>query len=87
MKRTTIIILLCTLFFANIADAKFSDEYKAKYPKKVKTSTYQRKNGTFSTSTDYYLFKRKSDGLSLIVCDLNGIKVCFLRYTWNSKKT
>ncbi len=82
-KLFTIITLMVALLTPNMADTKFSDEYRAKYPKRVKTSTYQRKNGTISTSTDYYVYKRKSDGLSLTVCDLNGIKVCFLRYTYN----
>ena len=82
-KLFTIITLMVALLASNIADAKFSDEYKEKYPKRVKTSTYQRKNGTFSTSTDFYVFKRKSDGLALTVCDLDGIKVCFLNYSYN----
>ena len=38
-KLFAVVTLLATLMAANIADAKFSDEYRAKYPKRVKVET------------------------------------------------
>ena len=44
-KLFAIVTLLATLMAVNIADANFSDEYKAKYPKRVKVETIIRPNG------------------------------------------
>lgn len=35
-KIFTVITLMVALMIANLADAKFSDEYKARHPKRVK---------------------------------------------------
>lgn len=83
MKRTSIIILLCLLFFANIADAKFSDEYKARYPRRVKVETKLEASGHKSTWTTYTLFKYHYNGspYKLVLTDCNGFtKYCHLIY-------
>ena len=79
-KKIAIVTALIVLLVSNVALAKFSDEYKAKYPKNVKTSTRQLKSGKISTTTDYDVFKSKSGGLSLKVSGLSGIKVAFLTF-------
>ncbi len=84
-KLFTIVTLLATLLATNIADAKFSDEYKAKYPRRVKTTTTQLPSGRFSTSTDYFLFKANPTGLSLRVSEIDGIKVCFINYVYKGR--
>ena len=75
---TAVSVIVMTM--PGIAEAKFSDEYKAKYPKNVKTTTSQLKSGKISTTTNYEVFKSKSGGLSLRVSDLSGIKVAFLTF-------
>ena len=57
-KIIAIVTLLVSLLLSNVAAAKFSDEYKAKYPQRVKTTTTQMTNGQMHTSTEYKLFKR-----------------------------
>ena len=39
MKRFALLVLIFTLLLSAVAEAKFSDEYKAKYPRRVKTET------------------------------------------------
>ncbi len=83
MKRTAIIVLLCSLFFVNIANAKFSDEYKTKYPRRVKVETRLDSRGRTTTRTTYNLFKRNIDGtpFKLVFIDCGGIiKFCDLVY-------
>ena len=82
MKRIAIIMLLCCLFFDSIADAKFSDEYKAKYPKRVKTENSINPNGKQSKMITYTLFKHQINaGLLLMqVFDNDGLKLCAIAY-------
>ena len=84
-KAFAIITLLVALLTSNAADAKFSDEYKAQYPKRVKTQKIITDSGRPTTSTRYKLFSRwLSDGLfELAVMDYNGIKVCTICYGIN----
>ncbi len=86
MKKTfAIITLLVALLTSNAADAKFSDEYKAQYPKRVKTQKIITDSGRPATSTRYKLFSRwLEDGLfELAVMDYNGIKICTISYGIN----
>lgn len=83
-KLFTVIALMVSLLAANAADAKFSDEYKAKYPRRVKVETRLEASGKESTKTIYTLFKHNlPDGspLQLIVRDSGGmIKICSISY-------
>ena len=58
-KLFAIVTLLATLMTANMADAKFSDEYRAKYPKRVKVTTQLKANGKTIKNVEYKLFKRR----------------------------
>lgn len=79
-KLFATILLIAAVLVANVAFAGYCSEYKAKYPKNVKTKTVQLKSGKISTTTDYDVFKSKGGGLSLKVSDINGIKVAFLSF-------
>lgn len=80
-KIIAIVTLLVSLLLSNVAAAKFSDEYKAKYPRRVKTSTTQMTNGQMHTSTEYKLFKRNLPTgrikLDVTLSD-KGPDICFL---------
>lgn len=81
MKRFAILTLLCCLFFANIADAKFSDEYRAKYPGRVKVTKRMDASGKNSTMTTYKLFKHRVNDVDFDITlrDFGGlIKFCTL---------
>ena len=82
MKRIAILALLCSLFFANIADANFSDEYKAKYPKRVKVETKISPIGQQIKMITYTLFKKEigAGWLLLQVFDNDGLKLCSIAY-------
>ena len=83
MKRLATLILLCCLFSSNIADAKFSDEYRAMYPRRVKVETKLEANGQKSTRTTYTLFKYHYNGspYKLVFTDCDGfLKFCHLIY-------
>jgi len=84
MKRFAFFILLFCLFFSGIADAKYSDEYRAKYPRRVKVETKLEANGKKATKITYTLFKHSLIGgrpLRLIVRDSGGlIKICSITY-------
>ncbi len=82
-KLLTIVTLLATLLAANIADAKFSNEYKAKFPRKVKVETHLLSSGRKSTRTTYTLFKYHFNGspFKLVLTDCDGfLKFCHLVY-------
>ncbi len=83
-KLFTIVTLLATLLAANVVDAKFSDEYKAKYPRRVKVERRLEPSGKQSTKIVYTLFKHTfSDGspFQLVVRDSGGlIKICSISY-------
>lgn len=80
-KIIAIVALLVSLLLSNVAAAKFSDEYKAKYPRRVKTTTTQMTNGQMHTSTEYKLFKRNLPTgrikLDVTLSD-KGPDLCFL---------
>ena len=82
-KLFTVITLMIVLLASNIADAKFSDEYRKAHPRNVKTWTDQLKSGKMSKTTQYNVFKGKPGGLSLRVSDLDGVKVCLISYAYN----
>ena len=86
MKKILAIALLISSLFCSVASASYADEYKAKYPKKVKTWTEQLSSGKLSTITDYFVFKSKGNGVSLRVADLNGIKVCYISYGYSGER-
>ena len=83
MKKLFAAVLIMAMAVSSVAFAGYSDEYKAKYPKNVKTKTSQLKSGKMSTTTDYEVFKSKMGGLTLKVSDLNGIKVAFLSFGYS----
>ncbi len=78
-KMFTIVTLLAALLAANIADAKFSDEYKAKYPRRVKVTTKMQASGKTVTDVTYNLFSHTLNGIPFkIVLTVSDdiIKVC-----------
>ncbi len=81
-KLFTIVTLLATLLAANIADAKFSDNYKAKYPRRVKMEKSINPNGKNSRMITYTLFKHQISAgcLMLRVYDNDGLKLCSISY-------
>ena len=81
-KLFAIVTLLATLMVANIADAKFSDEYRTKYPKRVKVEKSIDPNGKPSKMTTYTLFKNEigAGWLLLQVFDNDGLKLCSVAY-------
>ena len=82
MKRIAILALLSSLFFANIADARFSDEYRAKYPKRVKVETKISPNGQQVKMMTYTLFTHyiSAGWFQMRVYDYDGIKLCSITY-------
>ena len=84
-KIFTVITLMVALMIANMADAKFSDEYKARHPKRVKVQKIITDSGRPATSTRYKLFSRwLADGpFELAILDYNGIKICTICYGIN----
>ena len=81
-KLFTAILLITAVLLANVASAGYCDEYKAKHPKNVKTTTSQLRSGKMYTTTDYFLFKSKRGGLSLTINDIDGIKICTVGYSY-----
>ena len=82
-KLFTVITLLATLMMTSAADAKFSDEYKAKHPRRVKVETRLEPNGKKATKTTYTLFKHtliNGCPLHMFVRDIGGIKICSISY-------
>ena len=81
-KLFTVIALMVFLLAANAADAKFSDEYKAKHPRRVKVETRLEASGKKSTKTLYTLFKHQTSAgwLLMQVYDNDGLKLCSIAY-------
>ncbi len=81
-KLLTIVSLLATLLAANIADAKFSDDYKAKYPRRVNVEKSINPNGKNSRMITYTLFKHQTSvgWLLMQVFDNDGLKLCSIAY-------
>lgn len=76
--------LIAALTISNVAAAKYSDEYKAKYPKRVKVTTEQARSGKTFTKTAYKLFDRKlqSGRLKLeLEMKTAGPDLCFLTFS------
>ena len=102
-KLFAIITLIATLMAASIADAKFSDEYRAKYPKRVKVETDMFSSGKTYTRTTYKLFKHTINDVTFsIVLTVSDdiIKMCHFsagtitdrpagltRFTWGDGQT
>lgn len=84
-KIFTVITLMAALMIANLANAKFSDEYKARHPKRVKVQKIITDSGRPATSTRYKIFSRwLADGpFELAILDYNGIKICTICYGIN----
>ena len=81
-KIFTIVALLAALLTSTTADAKYSDEYKAQHPSRVKTQKTITASGRAAIFTRYKLFSRWfGDGLlELTVSDCNDIKICTICY-------
>ena len=81
-KILAIVTLLTALLASNVADAKYSDEYKAQHPSRVKTQKTITASGRAAIFTRYKLFSRWfGDGLlELTVSDCNDIKICTICY-------
>ena len=83
-KKIAIAAVLAALLINNVATANFSDEYKAKYPKRVKITTEQARSGKTYTKTAYKLFDRKlqSGRLKLdLEMNTSGPDLCFLTFS------
>ena len=82
-KLFTIITLMVAIMVSNIADAKFSDEYRAKYPKRVKVTTQLNANGKTIKKVEYKLFNRRIGTghlqLSVNVSD-DIVKLCTITF-------
>lgn len=81
-KLFTVIALMVSLLAANAADAKFSDEYRAKYPRRVKVEKSINPNGKLSKMITYTLFKHQTSAgwLLMQVYDNDGLKLCSIAY-------
>ena len=89
-KKIAIAAVLVTLLINNVATANFSDEYKAKYPKRVKITTEQARSGKTYTKTAYKLFDRKlqSGRLKLdLEMNTSGPDLCFLHGVTGNRPT
>lgn len=84
-KIFTVITLMVALMIANMADAKFSDEYKAKYPRRVKTTKTISDTGTPVVAVRYKLFNHWLNGgpFEFAIVDYGGIKICTICYGIN----
>jgi len=82
-KLFTVIVLMVSLLAANAADAKFSDEYKARHPGRVKVKTSLEASGKKSTLTKYQLFERRTanGNLSLTIWDTGYFKFCYIAFS------
>ena len=82
-KLFTIITLMVAIMVSNMAEAKFSDEYREKYPRRVKTTTKQLPNGQMRTTTEYKLFDREVDNgrLKLMIYFGDYIDWCYISFT------
>ena len=84
MKKIIAFILTIALFLiSNTAFAKFTDEYKAQYPNRVKTTTEQLPSGQWYSKTEYKLFDRGVEhGRLKLILQLNdkGPDLCFLSF-------
>ncbi|MBQ9698244.1 MAG: hypothetical protein IJV46_06875 [Acidaminococcaceae bacterium] len=86
-KVIAIAAILSTMLLANTAAAKYSDEYKAQYPKNVAVKTSQTKSGKMSTHIQYQVFKSpKLGGLSLTIHDIDGIKTCMMAFSYSGDR-
>ena len=81
-KLFTLLTLLIVLMAANMAEAKFSDEYRAKYPRRVKVEKRIAPSGKPSQMITYTLFKHEVGAgfLMLRVYDNDGLKLCSIAY-------
>jgi len=84
MKKIFAFVLTVALLFTNnTAFAKFTDEYKAQHPNRVKTTTEQLPSGQWYTKTEYKLFDRGVEhGRLKLILQLNekGPDLCFLSF-------
>ena len=83
MRKIFPIVLMISLLIPSIVNAKFSDEYRAKYPRRVKVTTSLQPSGKKLTTVVYTLFKHtliNGRPLQLIVRDRDGIKICSISY-------
>ena len=92
MIKNLVLTAAVLLALSNVAFAKFSDDYKAQYPKNVTVNNKQLPTGQFETETIYSLFEASTvegfwewKGTKLYVIDKNGSKNCVLMVTWNGR--
>lgn len=84
MKKKIAFITLLALLLCNAAAAKYSDEYKAQYPKRVKVETRQLRSGQTYQKTIFKLFDKKlqTGRLKLdLELDNSGPDICFLTFS------
>ena len=87
MKKKIAFIALLALLLCSTAAAKYSDEYKAQYPKNVTVKTSQTKAGKISKHIQYQVFKSpKLGGLSLTVHDIDGITTCMMSFSYSGDR-
>ena len=83
-KKLVITPLLICMLASNTAAAKYSDEYKAQYPKRVKVETRQLRSGQTYQKTIFKLFDKKLQAGRLkldLELDNSGPDICFLTFS------
>ena len=74
-KMFALITILGLLFVSNTVAAGFADEYRAKHPRRVKTTIKQNTKGQYEGSEKYKLFEHNVSGYKLkleFLCEAKG---------------
>lgn len=83
-KKIAIAATLIAMMICNVATARYSDDYRAKNPKRVKVTTDRMSNGRLATKTTYLLFDKKlQSGRLKLSVDKNSASpdLCFLTFS------
>lgn len=84
MKKLFAAVLIMAMAVSSVAFAGYSDEYKAKYPARVKVKTEQDLSGKTVTTEEYRLFNN-GKGFSLGLRKSNDYKYAYIQYFYNGK--
>lgn len=84
MKKLFTAVLIMAMAVSSVAFAGYSDEYKAKYPARVKVKTEQDLSGKVVTTTTYNIFWNKN--FSLRVRKSNDYKYAYIQYSYMDKR-
>ena len=83
-KLFTTILLIAAVLVANVAFAGYCDEYKAKYPNKVKIKTEQDLSGKMVTKEEYKLFNN-AKGFTLSLRKSNDYQYAYIQLFYFGK--